>query len=163
MRKSTFQLTLSLLFCAMAVRSQTATGSIVGTVTDSSGAAVASAKVTVTNASTNSKSEVISNAEGDFTAPLLPPGSYSIAVAAAGFKGLEQTGIRVQVQQQARIDVVLQVGALNESVQVTADAAVASSMAKLRSRPGPSTPEPARRSAVLLVGVPRRSNSRPSV
>ena len=112
------------LFCAMAARSQTATGTIVGTVTDSSGAAVASAKVTVTNASTNAKIEVITNAEGDFTAPLLPPGSYSVAVSAAGFKAFEQTGIRLQVQQQARVDVVLQVGALSESVQVTADAAV---------------------------------------
>src|SRR5258708_263882 len=114
MTKPTIQLVVYVLFCAMAVRSQTATGSILGTVTDSSGAAVASAKVVVTNASTNAKIEVITNAEGDFTAPLLPPGSYSIAVAAAGFRGLEQTGIRVQVQQQARIDVVLQVGALNE-------------------------------------------------
>ena len=124
MTTPTIRLVVYLLFCAIAARSQTATGSIVGTVTDSSGAAVASAKVVVTNASTNAKIEVISNAEGDFTAPLLPPGSYSIAVAAAGFRGLEQTGIRLQVQQQARIDVVLQVGALNESVQVTADAAV---------------------------------------
>src|SRR6185369_7920639 len=99
-------------------------GSIVGTVTDSSGAAVASARVAVTNTSTNAKSEVVTNAEGDFTVSLLLPGSYSITVAAAGFKGLEQIGIRVQVQQQARINVVLQVGALNESVQVTADAAV---------------------------------------
>src|SRR3954451_19693464 len=124
MKKSAFQITAFLLLCATAGRAQTATGSIVGTVTDSSGAAVASAKVTVTNASTSAKIEVITNAEGDFTAPLLQPGSYGITVAAAGFRGLEQTGIRVQVQQQARIDVVLQVGALNESVQVTADAAV---------------------------------------
>src|SRR5207244_3711302 len=54
----------------------------------------------------------------------LPPGSYSVTATAAGFKTYEQTGIRLQVQQQARIDVVLQIGALTESVQVTADAAV---------------------------------------
>ena len=67
MTTPTIRLVVYLLFCAIAARSQTATGSIVGTVTDSSGAAVASAKVVVTNASTNAKIAVISNAEGDFT------------------------------------------------------------------------------------------------
>ena len=92
MRMPTIRLVVYVLFCAMAARTQTATGSIVGTATDSSGAAVATAKVMVTNASTNAKIEVITNAEGEFTAPLLPPGSYSITLSAAGFKGLDQTG-----------------------------------------------------------------------
>jgi hypothetical protein len=91
---------------------------------DPSGAAVGSAKIVVTNASTSARIEVSSNAQGEYTAPLLSPGSYSVAVSATGFKAYEQTGIRVQVQQQARIDIVLQVGALSDSIQVTADAAV---------------------------------------
>jgi hypothetical protein len=61
MRTPTIRLVVYVLFCAMAARTQTATGSIVGTVTDSSGAAVATAKVMVTNASTNAKIEVITN------------------------------------------------------------------------------------------------------
>src|SRR5215813_6069555 len=124
MKNSVARLVVSLLLCAIAAWSQTATGTIVGTVTDHSGAVVSNAKVVVTNTGTNARVEVATNAEGGYAAPLLPPGSYSIHVSAAGFKGFEQSGIRLQVQQQARVDVVLQVGALSESVEVTADAAV---------------------------------------
>ena len=84
---------IALYLCALALSAfgQTATGSIVGTVTDSSGAAVANASVTVTNTGTSSKRDVVTNAEGNFTAPLLPPGSYSVGVTASGFKAFEQT------------------------------------------------------------------------
>src|SRR5262245_12325030 len=119
---------LHILVCVYAtltaVNAQTATGSIVGTVADTSGSVVASAKVVVMNAATNAKLEVVTNSAGEYTAPLLPPGSYSVAVSTPGFRSHQQTGITLQVQQQARIDVVLQVGALTETVQVTADAAV---------------------------------------
>src|SRR5690349_12825797 len=101
--------------------SQTSTGTIVGTVKDSSGASVADAKVVVTNTGTNARLEVQSNSEGAYTAPLLPPGSYSVAVSASGFRSFEQTGIQLRIQQQARVDVVLQVGGVSESISVTAD------------------------------------------
>jgi hypothetical protein len=124
MRKRVVQFSVCLLVSTLAAWSQTATGTIVGTVTDHSGAVISSAKVTVINTGTNSKIEVLTNSEGDYTAPLLPPGTYSVAVSAPGFKTLDQKGIRLQVQQQARVDVVLQVGAVSDSVEVTADAAV---------------------------------------
>src|SRR5215471_16208412 len=85
-----FRIAVCLLGCAVAAWSQTATGTIIGTVTDNSGAAVASAKVTVVNTGTSAKVKTSTNAEGDYTAPLLPPGSYSIAVTAPGFKAFEQ-------------------------------------------------------------------------
>src|SRR5262249_41682392 len=124
MRKRVSLLLVCLLAVAMTAWSQTATGTIVGTVTDHSGAVIANAKVTVINAGTNAKTEVLTNAEGDYTAPLLPPGTYTVAVSAPGFKTLDQKGVRLQVQQQARVDIVLQVGAVSDSVEVTADAAV---------------------------------------
>ena len=113
-----------ILLTAAAAWAQTATGTITGTVTDSSGAMVAGAKVAVTNVNTSSKVEVMTNEAGNYTAPLLPLGEYAVGVSAAGFKGFNQTGIRLSVQQQARVDVVLQVGGVNESISVEADAAV---------------------------------------
>src|SRR5262245_55867770 len=124
MRKLLLLAVVSLFVSVAPALAQTATGTIVGSVVDPSGAAVASARVIIVNTSTNARIEVIANAEGEYTAPLLPPGSYSISVSAAGFRAYEQTGIRLQVQQQARIDVVLQLGAVTESVQVSADAAL---------------------------------------
>ena len=113
-----------ILLTAAAGWAQTATGTITGTVTDSSGAVVAGAKVAVTNVGTSLKVEVVTNDAGNYTAPLLPLGAYSVEVNATGFKGFTQTGIRLSVQQQARVDVVLQVGGVNESISVQGDAAV---------------------------------------
>jgi hypothetical protein len=124
MRKTALHLTVFLFAFATSAWSQTATGTIIGTVTDHTGSSVANAKVAVTNIGTNSQTEVLTNETGGYTAPLLQPGSYSVSVAATGFKTFEQTGITLQIQQQARVDIVLQVGGVNESITVTADAAV---------------------------------------
>ena len=113
-----------ILLTAAAGWAQTATGTITGTVTDSSGAVVAGAKVAMTNVGTSLKVDLVTNDAGNYTAPLLPLGAYSVGVNAAGFKGFTQTGIRLSVQQQARVDVVLQVGGVNESISVQGDAAV---------------------------------------
>jgi hypothetical protein len=117
-------LILLMLVAVLPVQPQTSTGTIVGTITDSSGAVVANARVVVTNASTNARLEVSTNEAGGYTAPLLPPGVYSVTVSSPGFRTFEQTGIQLGVQQQARVDVVLQVGEVAESIAVTADAAL---------------------------------------
>src|SRR5437667_3259169 len=114
----------SLLFTAVGAWSQTSTGTIKGTVSDGSGAVVAAARIVITNTGTNAKLDVVSNEEGSYTAPLLPPGAYSVAVTAQGFKSFEQSGVQLRVQQQARVNIVLQVGGVSESVSVSADAAV---------------------------------------
>ncbi|MDZ4802988.1 MAG: TonB-dependent receptor [Bryobacteraceae bacterium] len=124
MRKTAISLLLFLTVSVTTTWAQTATGTIIGTVTDNTGSVVANAKVAVTNTGTNAKLDVATNSDGGYTAPLLPPGSYSVVVSSPGFKAFEQSGIRLQIQQQARVDVVLQVGGVNESVTVTADAAV---------------------------------------
>lgn len=109
---------------AFAAYGQTSTGMIVGTVADSSGAVVAGAQIVITNSAKGEQRKVSSNEAGTYTVPLLPPGSYAITVTTQGFKKFEQAGIELRVQQQARVDVVLQVGELSESVSVQADAAV---------------------------------------
>src|SRR5271169_1699420 len=63
-----------------------ATGTILGTVTDTSGAIVANAKVTVTNTSTNTDYRTVTSSAGDFNAPSLNPGPYKVSVEATGFE-----------------------------------------------------------------------------
>ncbi len=115
---------LSLISSGSVLSAQTATGTITGTVTDSSGAVVSGAKVAVTNTGTSARFESVTNEFGNYTAPLLQPGAYEVNVTASGFKAFTQSGIVLRVQQQGRVDVVLQVGGVNESISVQGDAAV---------------------------------------
>lgn len=120
-------LALLLLLSQLSVCSsaaQTFTGAILGTVKDSAGAVVPNAAVVATNTGTGVRSEISSDGEGSYAFPLLPPGSYQIEASAPGFRRYQQQGIRLQVQQQARVDISLAVGELTESVNVVADAAV---------------------------------------
>src|SRR6478672_10031732 len=93
-------------------------GGITGTVTDSSGAAVPGATVTVTNTATRGTRNTTTNGEGLYTFPAVPPGSYELKVELQGFKTAEIRAFKVDIQQTVRMDVALQVGALNETVTV---------------------------------------------
>ncbi len=95
------------------------TGTVVGTVADAKGGVIAQAKVTVKNTGTNATREVFTNANGEYTAPLLPPGVYEISVEQTGFRRAVVSQIKLEVDQTARIDVVLQVGAVSEQVTVS--------------------------------------------
>lgn len=108
---------------ATALTAQSITGSITGIVTDASGAVVPGANVTVVNVDTNARAAVQTDSSGNYTATLLPRGSYRVEVSATGFKRFVRDGIILQVQQTARIDIQLAVGEVAESVMVTADAA----------------------------------------
>ncbi len=98
------------------------TATIVGTVTDSSGAVVPNATVTLTSQDTGLTRKTISSQGGNYVAPLLPVGQYSITAEATGFKRKTITGIVVQVNQEPRVDIVLEVGAVTESVTVSGEA-----------------------------------------
>jgi hypothetical protein len=98
---------------------QSVTATLVGTVTDPSGAAVPKANVSITMAGTNVSRMVLSNESGDFTIPGLQPGSYQLTGEHEGFKRTVVAGIELLVNQTARVDVVLQVGGLAESISVT--------------------------------------------
>src|SRR5438874_8765347 len=91
------------ILCSIAVLAQI-TATIVGTVNDSSGARVAGAAITVINEETGLKRGVRSNEHGLYVVPSLPVGSYSVSAEAAGFKRKTLTGLVVQVNQEARID-----------------------------------------------------------
>ena len=101
---------------------QDVTGVITGTVTDTSGAVIAGATVGVTNAATGVKTwQGKSNASGQYTAPLLPVGSYDVTIEAPGFRRHQVTGYRLSVDERARIDAVLLPGDLKESVTVVGE------------------------------------------
>src|SRR5207249_1059981 len=87
---------------------QSTTGSFQGTITDPSGAALPGATVTIVNPDTNLLRTTVTNTSGNYDAPLLPPGRYNIAADLPGFRRLEKTGIILQVNQNARVDFMLE-------------------------------------------------------
>jgi hypothetical protein len=116
-------LTVALLLGLSAVAfAQEITGNIVGTVKDSSGAAVKGATVTITD---EDKSLVVrtilTGDEGEFSAPQLPSGNYSMTIEAPGFKRSLQTGLKLDVNQRRAVDAVLEAGNIAEVVTVAAD------------------------------------------
>jgi len=84
-------------------------------------APVAGAAVTVTNNGTGVKRVVLTNTYVQYTVPQLPPGQYTVSVEAKNFKAATSAPTELQVDQQLRLDFALQVGAVNESVTVTAE------------------------------------------
>ncbi|MDX2030886.1 MAG: carboxypeptidase regulatory-like domain-containing protein [Blastocatellia bacterium] len=109
---------------AMAAFSQEFRGSITGRVLDAGGAAVANARVQVTNTATNSSSNTTTNENGEFSVFYLIPGPYAVSVEAGGFKKATRSNIEVRVGDKLQLDLKLEVGALTESVNVTAETAV---------------------------------------
>ena len=97
-------------------------GSILGTVTDSSGAVVVKAAVDVTNVATGVMKHTETTSSGDYTVPYLQPGTYRVTVQASGFQKSTVDNIGLVVGQEARADVKMKAGAVSESVQVEASA-----------------------------------------
>ena len=95
-------------------------GSIVGNVTDSSGAAVPGTRITVKNEGTGIESKTTTDASGTYTVPDLLAGIYMVIVVKEGFKTYQATGVRLLSSQTARQDVVLQVGGVVQTVEVSA-------------------------------------------
>src|SRR5438477_8337141 len=97
-------------------------GEITGVVTDPSGAVVARAAVTVTNPATNFTRRVTTNVSGNYSFPALLPGTYNVRAETQGFQAEVRTRVELQVQQTARIDFQLRIGAVSETVEVTGGA-----------------------------------------
>jgi hypothetical protein len=98
-------------------------GTLVGNVTDSSGAAIPGATVTATQTETNLTREVISNATGAYSIPNIPSGTYTVVVAVPGFQTFTANNITV-TNRDVRVDARLSLGTLEEAVTVTATAAI---------------------------------------
>src|SRR3954462_6009512 len=103
---------------------QVAAGDITGIVRDPGGAALAGATITVTEVATNRQRVLLSNRDGVYAAPSLPPGEYRVDVELAGFKPIHRDGIHLATGEKARIDFDLAVGNISEQVTVTADAPI---------------------------------------
>ncbi len=118
--KSTFfAIICALALCAgLAVAQNRTTAELVGTVTDSSGGVIPEATISVTNTQTGVTLRATTNQSGYYDVPFLPPGTYSIRYEQTGFQPAEKSNLELQLNQNARIDVVLQIGATQSSVTV---------------------------------------------
>jgi len=117
-RKAVLPVLFSLL--GMLLFAQSTTQSIQGIVTDSTGASVAGAKVTVTNLGTNVATTLTTNESGNYSFPLIPVGNYSVRCEAQGFKAEVVRDLRVETAAQVRQDFKLDVGSVAESIEVQA-------------------------------------------
>src|SRR5213593_5259524 len=97
-------------------------GEVTGRVTDPSGAVIPGASVTLTNVNTNAVRNVVTTEAGAYTFPSVPPGSYRLRTELPGFKAAVSEPFEVQVQQGVRLDVVLQLGQISDTVEVAATA-----------------------------------------
>lgn len=113
---------IALTLAAVPIAAQTTSTEIVGLVTDSSGAAVPAARVTITRAATQQSQSRESSASGEFSFPLIEIGEYVVKVEKQGFRSRTVTGLHIETQQKARVNFVLEPGAVTETVEVVAAA-----------------------------------------
>jgi len=106
--------------CLFSAQAQEFRATLNGRVTDPTGAGVAGAKVTATNTSTNETASTETLAEGDYTIPLLKPGMYTVRVESTGFKSSVRDNIELFVGDRKTADVSLEVGAMQETLTISA-------------------------------------------
>jgi len=105
--------------CPASSAAQVTTGSLIGTVTDPGGV-VPGANVTITEVNRGTSDTFVTDSAGTYTAPFLTPGTYRVEVNVSGFKKWVREGIILQVNQRARVDVLLEIGRLEETTTVVA-------------------------------------------
>src|SRR5215470_5370224 len=109
---------LSILLTAVPLSAQVEQATIIGTVTDNTGSVVGGATVTVRNAGTGARRTTKTDDRGNYQAQALNIGSYEVSVEHAGFRKETVSGIALAVNQTARIDVKLEVGAITQELTV---------------------------------------------
>src|SRR6187455_2864369 len=102
------------------LHSQILYGSAVGNVRDASDAAVAGAAVTITNTQTNQSRQTLTNETGGYSVNTLEPGTYTVRVTKEGFSAHTTSNVTVSINSVTRLDVSLAVGAVNETISVSA-------------------------------------------
>jgi hypothetical protein len=117
-------LAILLLVCLLspAALAQLGRGTILGSVTDTSGAVVPGATVIITNRATNVATSAVTNDDGNFVTPNLQVGAYTVAATKQGFKKALRTGLTLEVDQRAEINLTLETGAVSETIEVTSQA-----------------------------------------
>ena len=112
---------IPLLFLSSVTYAQsTGSATLVGTVTDSSGSLLPGAKLTVLNMGTSFLSESATTTEGSYYVPNLIPGTYRLTIEAAGFKKHVREGITLRTNETPRIDVMMEIGTLSDTINVAA-------------------------------------------
>ena len=119
-----FLLLVLAAFSGSALTAQDTTGTILGNVTDASGAAVAKAEVTVTNTQTNISVVVTTSDSGAYTVPQLNPGTYSVSIKMAGFESASVTSLSISAGDRRRADAALKIGSASETIQISTAAPV---------------------------------------
>ncbi|MBS1826925.1 MAG: TonB-dependent receptor [Acidobacteria bacterium] len=155
------QSALATLLCAASLLAQTTSTEVLGTVSDTTGAIVPGAEVTLLRIATGEKRVTKTDASGNYSFPLIEIGDYTVTVALTGFRTQTQTGINVAYQQKARVNVVLDVGATSERVEVQAqgvelktdDAAVSTTIERRRVQELPLLGRNFASLAILTPGV----------
>jgi hypothetical protein len=109
------------LLAAVSLSAQTFRGTILGTVTDPSGAVVPGAKVTVKNTGTGLERSTETSADGSYSLPELPIGTYTVTVTQSGFQTFVATGVTVDVASDRRVDAAMKTGAISTRVEVSGD------------------------------------------
>ncbi|MBA2603447.1 MAG: TonB-dependent receptor, partial [Acidobacteria bacterium] len=107
--------------CAVGTAAQVTTGSLGGTVRDENGI-VPGATVTIREANRGTVETYVTDDTGSYTAPFLTPGTYIVEATVSGFKKWIREGVILQVNQRARVDVLLEVGGIEETTTVVAEA-----------------------------------------
>src|SRR5258708_15846284 len=116
-------ISLCIFLLTLSAMAQIQNGQFSGTVTDASGAAVAGAKVTITNQAKNFSVDTTTNGTGSYSAKELPVGVYKITVEHPGFKTYTDNGVNLDPGAIVRVDVKMQLGQAREVVEVTGEAA----------------------------------------
>ncbi len=115
--------TMFFVLCAGAIIAQTTSGSITGTVVDPQQSAVANATVTVTEEGKSYSLTAVTDGEGRFVFPIVPPGTYTLSIEATDFKKQQRQGVTLVSNDRLSLgNLDLEVGAVTETVQVTSGA-----------------------------------------
>src|SRR5882757_843434 len=114
---STLLFVLAMIFGPTALRADV-TGSILGVVHDRTQAVVAGARIVATNVQTNFKQETVSAADGSYQILALPAGNYKVTATASGFQQFITTDIELKVNDRLRLDIMLNVGSVQEKVEI---------------------------------------------
>ncbi len=121
-RRVLFILLILFITAHLALSQTSTTGAVRGTVTDSQGAVITSGTVTVTSQGTSAVRTAVTDKDGQYVVGLLPPGLYTVTIAAPGFKTQNPGVITVTVTETSRVDAKLVLGSQNETVEVTSAA-----------------------------------------
>jgi hypothetical protein len=122
MKRFIYTLAFLLLSATVSLRAQTTNGSIEGSVAVQNGGAISGASVTARNLDTGLTQATVTTESGLYSLPNLPPGRYSVTVEAPNLKKYSQEGVTVSTGTTVALNILMQLGAVSESVTVTADA-----------------------------------------